>query len=132
MHRNRAYRRFQRRRAIHHRFMILRDYWKLNDADDWTPERYGHLSKGKAHCSCWMCRRKSYDDPRIMDKRRAISQNQSQMDYETEAEEVTGREPLCSPEQTDEETAESAPQRPAEQLGRGSPCDQDRREPEGV
>lgn len=37
MNRSRAYRRFQRKRAIHHKSMILRDYWKLNDADYWTP-----------------------------------------------------------------------------------------------
>lgn len=54
MNRSRAYRRFQRKRAIHHKSMILRDYWKLNDADYWTPGRYGYLSKGKVHCSCWM------------------------------------------------------------------------------
>lgn len=45
MNRSRAYRRFQRKRAIHHKSMILRDYWKLNDADYWTPVRYGYLSK---------------------------------------------------------------------------------------
>ena len=132
MNRSRAYRRFQRKRAIYHKSMILRDYWKLNDADYWTPGRYGYLSKGKVHCSCWMCRRKSYDDPRIMDKRRTISQNQSLTAYETETEEVTGHGPLCSPEQTDEEAAESAPQRKAEHLGHGSPCDPDRGGQEGV
>ena len=132
MNRSRAYRRFQRNRTIHHKSMILRDYWKLNDADYWTPERYGVLSKGKVHCSCWMCRRKSYDDPRIMDKRNIISQNQSQMAYETDPEEVSGYEPLCSPEQADQETAEGIPRRPAEYLGRGSSCDPDRGEPESV
>ena len=132
MNRSRAYRRFQRNRAIHHKSMILRDYWKLNDADYWTPERYGVLAKGKVHCSCWMCRRKSYDDPRIMDKRNTISQNQSQMAYETDPEEVIGREPLCSPEQTDEETAEGSPRCAAEHMGRGSPRDQDRGEAESV
>ena len=98
MSRTRSWRRFQRNRVIHHKSMILRDYWKLNDADYWTPERYGVLSKGKVHCSCWMCRHKSYDDPRIMDKRRTISQNQSQVAYETDPEEVTRHAPLRSPE----------------------------------
>ena len=81
MSRTRSWRRFQRNRAIHHKSMILRDYWKLNYPDYWTPERYGVLSKGKVHCSCWMCRTKSYDDPRIMDKRRTISQRQDWEDY---------------------------------------------------
>lgn len=132
MSRTRSWRRFQRNRAIHHKSMILRDYWKLNYPDYWTPERYGVLSKGKVHCSCWMCRRKSYDDPCMMDKRHALSQDQSQIAYETDPEEVTGHEALYSPEQTDEETAESAPRHTAEHLGHGSPCDPDCGEPEGI
>ena len=132
MSRTRSWRRFQRNRAIHHKSMILRDYWKLNYPDYWTPERYGVLSKGKVHCSCWMCRRKSYDDPRMMDKRHTLSQDQTQLAYETDPEEVTGHEALYSPEQTDEETAESAPRCTAEHLGRGSSDDPDCGEPEGV
>jgi hypothetical protein len=76
MNRNRAYHRFQRRRAIHHKRMILRDYWRYNDLSFWNPTRIGALDKGKVHCSCWMCRRKSYDDPSISDKRKHDSVNQ--------------------------------------------------------
>ena len=132
MSRTRSWRRFQRNRAIHHKSMILRDYWKLNYPDYWTPVRYGVLSKGKVHCSCWMCRRKSYDDPRMMDKRHTLLQDQSQLAYETDPEEVTGHEALYSPEQTDEETAEGAPCCTAEHLRRGSSGDPDCGEPEGV
>ena len=76
MYRTREYRRFQRRRAIHHKQMILRDYWKLHGESFWTPVRIGMLAKGKVHCSCWMCRSKSYDDPGISDKRKAVSADQ--------------------------------------------------------
>ena len=58
--------------------------------------------------------------------------NQSQLADKPNPEEVTGHEPLCSPDQTDEETAEGIPQRPAELLGRGSSRDPDRGKPEGV
>ena len=132
MNRSRADRRFARNRAMAHRSMILRDCWKLNDADFWTPVRYGMLSKGKVHCSCRLCRRTFHDAPRIMDKRHLLAQNQRLRAYASEPEEVTGDEPPCSPEQTDKEAAKSAPQRPAEHLGDDSSCDPDRGEPTGV
>ena len=40
------------------------DYWGA-----WTRGANGRLAKGKIHCSCPMCRSKSYDDPTIRDKR---------------------------------------------------------------
>ena len=38
----------------------------------WTAggTKIGRLSKGKIHCSCWMCRVKSYDYRSHMDARR--------------------------------------------------------------
>ena len=84
MYRSRSYRRQQRRRAIHHKAMILRDYWHIYDKDFWSPCRIGALSKGKVHCSCWMCRSKSYDDPCIMDKRRGISMDQDRQEFDSE------------------------------------------------
>ncbi len=81
MLRNRFYRRQQRRRAIHHKAMILRDYWRIHGDLFWNPVRIGKLSKGKVHCSCWMCRVKSYDNPRIMDKRGKISLDQDWEEY---------------------------------------------------
>ena len=41
-----------------------------------------HAGKGKIHCSCWMCRRKSYDDPKIRDKRAAIDTAQQLLEIE--------------------------------------------------
>ena len=38
--------------------------------------------KGKIHCSCWMCRRKSYDDPQIRDKRAAMDAIQQLLEIE--------------------------------------------------
>ena len=95
MNRSRAYRRFQRKRAIHHKSMILRDYWKLNDADYWTPERYGYLSKGKVHCSCWMCRVKSYDYLSQMDMRRIQGMADEELEWrQDEGTDQEGDPPL--------------------------------------
>ncbi len=110
LNRSRSFRRFQRKRAIHHKSMILRDYWQIHSEGFWTPVRVGELSKGKVHCSCWMCRRKSYDDPRMMDKRNCLSLQQKQTEFEPEASEVMELESFYSPEQTDEETAEGVSQ----------------------
>jgi len=61
--------------------MILRDYWCCNDPDFWHPARIGALDKGKVHCSCWICRKKSYDNPSISDKRKHVSADQSILIY---------------------------------------------------
>ena len=106
MTRSRSYRRTQRRRAIHHKAMILRDYWGLRGDDYWTPARLGALAKGKVHCSCWMCRTKSFDNPRIMDVRNALSLEQDLREYETERMEGTEHGPLYPAEQADKETPE--------------------------
>jgi hypothetical protein len=36
----------------------------------WSRGQPGRLSKGKIHCSCWMCRTKSYDNPSHSDRRK--------------------------------------------------------------
>lgn len=100
MYRTRAFRRFQRRRAIHHKSLILRDYWQIHDAGFWNPTRIGALSKGKVHCSCWMCRRKSYDEPSLSDRRKAVSADQALLTCEEESED----EPFYTAEQADQET----------------------------
>ena len=110
MNRSRSFRRFQRKRAINHKSMILHDYWQIRSEGFWTPVRVGELSKGKVHCSCWMCRRKSYDDPRMMDKKNRLSLQQKQSDFESEASEMMELESVYSLEQTDEETAEGVSQ----------------------
>ena len=69
MKRDRGYTRSQRKRTIQRKRNLLygiggHDYWFA-----WTRGANGRLAKGKIHCSCPMCRRKSYDDPTVRDKR---------------------------------------------------------------
>lgn len=69
MKRGRGYYRSQRKRTIQRKKDLLygiggHDYWWA-----WTRGANGRLAKGKIHCSCPMCRSKSYDDPTIRDKR---------------------------------------------------------------
>lgn len=72
MNRNRNYYRKQRKRAIHRKEQILLRLGGEEYLSAWARGAEGRFSKGKIHCSCWMCRRKSYDSPRIRDKRAAI------------------------------------------------------------
>ena len=65
MNRSRDYYRKQRARVIRRKQKIihgLNDYWHVEHA--------GMLSKGKIHCSCPMCRHKSYDEKSMSDKRK--------------------------------------------------------------
>lgn len=54
---------------------------KLVDA--WTRDQTGRLAKGKIHCSCWMCRCKSYDclSNRDMQKHESALQQLKDEDY---------------------------------------------------
>lgn len=72
MNRDRNYYRKHRKRAIHHKEQILLQLGGEENVSAWARGAVGRFSKGKIHCSCWMCRRKSYDDPRIRDKRAAM------------------------------------------------------------
>ena len=78
MKRSKAYFRYQRSRTLRRKLGIL----KRRGTDDydsvtaWTRGEPGRLAKGKIHCSCWMCRTKSYDDLRIRDKRNALTAEQ--------------------------------------------------------
>lgn len=65
MNRSRDYYRKQRARVIRRKQKIIHG---LND--DWHVEHAGMLSKGKIHCSCPMCRHKSYDEKSMSDKRK--------------------------------------------------------------
>ena len=69
MNRNRSYYRRQRIRAIRRKESILRKIGGENNLEAWTRGSVGRLSKGKIHCSCWMCRSKFYDEPSVRDKR---------------------------------------------------------------
>lgn len=73
MNRDRSYYRKQRKRVIHRKEKILLQLGGEKKLFAWTHGAPGRLSKGKIHCSCWMCRTKSYDDPPIQDKRAAIN-----------------------------------------------------------
>lgn len=73
MKRDRAYLRNQRRRIINKKYHIREFTW----GKEFTKEYYennpkGKLSKGKIHCSCSMCRKKSYDEIRHRDKKKLL------------------------------------------------------------
>lgn len=72
MARGRDWRRFQRNRIIQRKADILRGIGGDENVKAWTANgtKIGRLSKGKIHCSCWMCRVKSYDYLSQMDTRR--------------------------------------------------------------
>lgn len=69
MKRDRAYIRRQRKRIIHRKYKILYRIGGQTCVDGWTRGATGRFAKGKIHCSCPMCRIKSYDEPGIRDKR---------------------------------------------------------------
>ena len=65
-------------RAIHRKETILRQLVGEQNIFAWAHGALGRLSKGKIHCSCWMCRRKSYDEPQVRDKRAVIARLEEQ------------------------------------------------------
>mgnify|MGYP000260800031 FL=1 len=71
MNRDRNYYRKQRKRTIHRKEELLRRIGGEAYVRAWAHEATGRFAKGKIHCSCWMCRQKSYDDPQLRDKRMA-------------------------------------------------------------
>ncbi len=80
--RGKAYTRYQRNRAINRKFNILRRNMGTELANEFYPKkRKGQLSKGKVHCSCPMCRRKSYDELSHRDKSKLIYDLQAINDY---------------------------------------------------
>ena len=62
MNRDKAYYRYQRKKHIRRKLGILRRIGGEDDVRAWSRGQPGRLSKGKIHCSCWMCRTKSYDE----------------------------------------------------------------------
>ena len=76
MNRTRDYYRHHRERVIKRKKDIIHaqnDYWHVRFE--------GELSKGKIHCSCPLCRRKSYDYSKMSDIDKVISMAQEVMDY---------------------------------------------------
>ena len=69
MNRDRGYYRRQRKRTIQRKERILGFWGSPEEVESWERGANGRLAKGKIHCSCPMCRSKSYDDPTVRDKR---------------------------------------------------------------
>lgn len=67
MYRTSPIRRHNRQRVINRKKRIIKE-----QNNYWHVPFDGMLSKGKIHCSCWMCRHKSYDRPKIQDLRRDV------------------------------------------------------------
>lgn len=65
MSRSRAYTRYQRR------FHIDRKKRIIKEVGCWFTKFDGQLNKGKIHCSCSLCRLKSYDVRKAGDIRRS-------------------------------------------------------------
>lgn len=62
LNRSRAYYRKQRIRVINRKLEIRRFQWGKKVVDEvYDCRSIGKLSKGKVHCSCWMCSTKSKD-----------------------------------------------------------------------
>jgi hypothetical protein len=80
MKKTKAYRRSQRSRVIHKKVCILRKYGGEEYVFAWARGNPGRLAKGKIHCSCWMCRSKSYDGLSQADKKRLLSAKQQMKD----------------------------------------------------
>ena len=76
MKKTRTYRRAQRTRIIKRKVKMLKEYGGQEYVFAWTRGHTGRLAKSKIHCSCWMCRSKSYDEISRADKRRLISARQ--------------------------------------------------------
>ena len=69
----RAYRRAQRKRVICRKISILRKYGGEEYVFAWARGKKGRFAKGKIHCSCWMCRKKSFDLRSHTDKKKDLA-----------------------------------------------------------
>ena len=72
MSRSRVYTRYQRRAHIGRKKRIIKE------VGCWYTKFDGQLSKGKIHCSCPMCRMKSYDERQARDIRRSDAMDYSE------------------------------------------------------
>ena len=71
MNRDRNYYRKQRKHAIHRKERILLKIGGEVFLHGWAHGAVGRFAKGKIHCSCPMCRLKSYEYPQARDLRQA-------------------------------------------------------------
>jgi hypothetical protein len=77
MRKNRAFRRSQRQRVISRKVCLLKKYGGDNLVLAWSGGgKIGRFAKGKIHCSCWMCRTKSYDNLSHADSKKLIAAQQ--------------------------------------------------------
>lgn len=82
MNRTRDYYREQRAKHIARKQRMVKE-WSMNGNCLYWVAPAGALSKGKIHCSCWMCRRKSYDYKKARDLARIEAMDQSEKYYQT-------------------------------------------------
>ena len=80
MNRTRDYYRKQRAKHIARKQRMVKE-WSMNGNCLYWVAPAGALSKGKIHCSCWMCRRKSYDYKKAKDLARIEAMDQSEAYY---------------------------------------------------
>ena len=81
MQRRKVYYRWNRSRIIRNKVRLLRRIGGEDNVRAWTNGEYGRLSKGKIHCSCYMCRAKSYDHISHRDAKHMISDEQQMKEY---------------------------------------------------
>jgi hypothetical protein len=74
--RTRAYRRSHRNRIINRKVHILKQFGGENYVFAWSRGNAGRFAKGKIHCSCWMCRAKSYDILSHTDRKKLMAVRQ--------------------------------------------------------
>ena len=82
MNRTRDYYRKQRAKHIARKQRMVKE-WSMNGNCLYWVAPAGALSKGKIHCSCWMCRRKSYDHKTAKDLSRIEAMNESETYLDT-------------------------------------------------
>ena len=61
------FRRAKRQAVINRKKKIIKE-----QGNYWNYKYEGTLSKGKIHCSCWMCRRKFYQSAAMTDVKKAL------------------------------------------------------------
>ena len=81
MKKDRGSQQYYRKRAIKRKLGILKRLGGNEYVFAWTGGTPGRLAKGKIHCSCWMCRLKSYDEPTMRDRRNEEAAKQQIEDF---------------------------------------------------
>jgi hypothetical protein len=84
LNRDRSYYRRQRKRVIRRKEKLLLGLGGKELLDGWARGASGRFSKGKIHCSCPLCRRKTFEGPPIRDKRMAAGQKARLLEWESE------------------------------------------------